>query len=111
MLNITKVELEKDSNPDIHLFIERGMKGGISYINKTYSKANNEYCPDYDKNKPKVYINDLDMNNLYGKAMGEYLPYGGFKWVKVNYETINRVLNGYLILYKAIIVYMDIFWK
>ena len=34
MLNITKVELEKDSNPDIHLFIERGMKGGISYINK-----------------------------------------------------------------------------
>ena len=73
MLNITKVELEKDSNPDIHLFIERGMKGGISYINKTYSKANNEYCPDYDKNKPKVYINDLDMNNLYGKAMGEYL--------------------------------------
>ena len=51
------------------------------------------------------------MNNLYGKAMGEYLPYGGFKWVKVNYETINRVLNGYLILYKAIIVYMDIFWK
>ena len=111
MLNITKVELEKDSNPDIHLFIERGMKGGISYINKMYSKANNEYCPDYDKNKPKVYINDLDMNNLYGKAMGKYLPYGGFKWVKVNYETINRVLNGYLILYKAIIVYMDIFWK
>ena len=54
MLNITKVELEKDSNPDIHLFIERGMKGGISYINKRYSKANNEYCPDYDKNKPKV---------------------------------------------------------
>ena len=43
------------------------MRGGISYINKRYSKANNEYCPDYDKNKPKVYINYLDMNNLYGK--------------------------------------------
>ena len=111
MLKMTKVELEKISNPDMHFFIERGMRGGISYINKRYSKANNEYCPDYDKNKPKVYINDLDMNNLYGKAMGEYLAYGGFKWVKVNYETINRVLNGYLILYKAIIVYMDIFWK
>ena len=33
------------------------------------------------------------MNNLYGDAMSEYLPYGGFKWVKVNNETVNRVLN------------------
>ena len=24
----------------------------------------------------------LDMNNLYGWAMSEYLPYGGFKWLK-----------------------------
>ena len=28
------------------------------------------------------------MNNLYGQAMSEYLPYGGFKWIKVNNETI-----------------------
>ena len=33
------------------------------------------------------------MNNLYGHAMSEYLPYGGFKWVKVNNESVNRVLN------------------
>ena len=25
--------------------------------------------------------------------MSDYLPYGGFKWVKVNNETVNRVLN------------------
>ena len=93
MLKMTKVELEKIINPDIHLFIDKGMRGGISYINKRYSKANNEYCPDYDKNKSKVYINCLDMNNLYGKAMSEYLPYGGFKWVKVNNEVVNRILN------------------
>ena len=48
MLKVTKVELEKISNADMHLFVERGMRGGISYINKRYSKANNEYCPDYD---------------------------------------------------------------
>ena len=75
-LKVTKVELEKISNADMHLFIEKGMRGGISYISKNYSKANNEYCPDYDKNKPKIYINYFDMNNLYGKAMSQYLPYG-----------------------------------
>ena len=25
--------------------------------------------------------------------MSQYLPYGGFKWVKVNNKTINRILN------------------
>ena len=33
------------------------------------------------------------MNNLYGDAMSQYLPYGGFKWVKVNNELVNRILN------------------
>ena len=35
----------------------------------------------------------LDMNNLYGDTISEYLPYGGFKWVKVNNETVSRILN------------------
>ena len=35
----------------------------------------------------------LDMTNLYGDAISEYLLYGGFKWVKVNNKTINRILN------------------
>ena len=92
MLKMTKIELEKISNADIHLFIQRGMRGEISYINKRYSKVINEYYPDYDKNKPKVYINYLDINNLYGKAMSEYFRYGGFERVKVN-NGLNRVLN------------------
>ena len=33
------------------------------------------------------------MNNLYGGAMSEYLPYGGFKWVEVNNKVISRILN------------------
>ena len=33
------------------------------------------------------------MSNLYGKAMSKYLPYGGFKWVEVNNESINKALN------------------
>ena len=82
MLKTTKVELEKISDPDKCIFIEKGMRGGISYINKRYSKANNEYCSDYDSKKPKKYITYLDMNNLYGYAMSQYLPYANFKWVK-----------------------------
>ena len=63
---MTKVELEKISDDDMHLFIEKGMRGGISYINKRFRKANNEYCPDYDRTKPEKYITYLDMNSLYG---------------------------------------------
>ena len=33
------------------------------------------------------------MNNLYGSAMNEYLPCGGFKCVKTTKETVNRILN------------------
>ena len=69
------------------------MRGGASYISEKYSEANNKYCPNYDKNKPKVYINYLNMNNLYGYSISEYLPYGGFKWVEVNNQTVNRILN------------------
>ena len=93
MLKMTKVELEKIINPDMHIFIERCMRGGPSYISKSHGEANNEYCPNYDKNKPKVYINYLGMNNLYGDAMSEYLPYGSFKWVNINNEAVNRILN------------------
>ena len=49
LLKMTKVELEKISGADMHLFVEKGMRGGISYINKRYSKANSKYCPDYNK--------------------------------------------------------------
>ena len=102
MLKMTKVELEKISDPDMHLFIEKGMRGGISYINKRYSEANNENCPNYDNEKPKRYINYLDMNNLYGYAMSQYLPYADFRWVK-NIDKIKQKLvniksnssNGY----------------
>ena len=33
------------------------------------------------------------MNNLYGSAMSEYLPYGGFKLVENDNETVNKILN------------------
>ena len=34
MLKLTKAELEKISDPDKYIIIEKGLRGGISYINK-----------------------------------------------------------------------------
>ena len=36
----------------------------------------------YDKKKKPSYIQYLDANNLYGKAMTEKLPVRGFKWME-----------------------------
>ena len=82
MLKMTGVKLEKISDIDKYLFIEKGLRGGISYIAKRCAKANNKYMNDYDPKKPSQFITYLDMNNLYGWAMSEYLPYEGFKWLK-----------------------------
>ena len=65
-----------------YLFIEKGLRGRISYIAKRYAKANNKYINDYDPKKPSTFISCLDMNNLYGWAVSEYLPCGRFKWLK-----------------------------
>ena len=40
----------------MHLFIEKGMRGGISYIAKRHSRANNKYMKCYDKGKQSKYI-------------------------------------------------------
>ena len=66
MLKMTDIKLEKISDIDQYLFIEKGLRGGISYIAKRHSKANNEYCPDYYPKKPSTFISFLDMNNLFG---------------------------------------------
>ena len=68
---MTEVKLETISDPYKYIFFEQGIRGGISYINKRYREASK-------------YVNILyfDMNNLYGHAMSQYLPYANFKWVK-----------------------------
>ena len=51
MLKMTDVKWEEVSDIDKYLFIEKGLRGGIS-----------------------TFISYLDMNNLYGWAMSQYLP-------------------------------------
>ena len=46
------------------------------------AKANNKYMKDYNLKKPLAFTTYLDVNNLFGWAMSNYLPYGRFKWLK-----------------------------
>ena len=81
MLKMTNIKLELMTDVDMFQFIEKGMRGGVSYIAHRYRKANNKYMLDYDPKQPSKHIIYLDANNLYGYAMSQYLPTGNFKWL------------------------------
>ena len=67
---MTGIELQKIDTIDMHLFLEKEMRSGISYISKRYSKI--------DTNRT---IMDWDANNLYGWAMSQSLPVSDFKFL------------------------------
>ena len=81
LLKYTAIELELLTDYDQHLFIEKGMRGGISMASKRHAKANNPGVPGYDPSEEHNHIMYYDANNLYGWAMSQPLPYSGFKWV------------------------------
>ena len=88
MLKMTKIKLELVTDIDMYQFIEKGLRGGTSYIANRFSEANNKYMENYNENLPSKYIMYLDANNLYGWAMSQYLPTGNFKWLTK--EQINK---------------------
>ena len=73
---MTGIKLEKINNIDVHLFLEKGMRGGISHILKRYSESKENA-----KHSDDISIMYWDANNLYGWAMIQDLPYKGFKFL------------------------------
>ena len=85
MLKMAGIELELISDSDIHLCIDKGIIGGISYIAKRFSKVN-KYIKSYGNKKPSKYIMYLDANNLYGwPLISIYLSWSVFtlQWIQM----------------------------
>ncbi len=82
-LKMTKIKLELLQDIDMHLFVEKMLRGGISMIPNKHAIANNKYMSNYDKTKPSSYILYVDANALYSKSMLEPLPVDCFRWASV----------------------------
>jgi len=98
------------------LFLEQGIRGGLVQASERYCRANNPKTPGYDAEKPPSWLVYQDCkythnaytiinyitnfkpilagNNLYGYAMGEYMPYGGFKWYEGDLDRSLELLDG-----------------
>ena len=93
-LKETGQQLELLCDYDMLMMFERGIRGGMTHIAKRYSEANNKYMQNFDPNKPSKYIQYLDANNLYGWAMSQSLPTGGFKWISnLTKEKVMEILE------------------
>ena len=77
----------------MYLFVEKGIRGGMSFIAHRHSKANNKYLKDFDSTQPSKYILYLDANNLYGWAMNQKLAVGDYKWENVEQWNKERIMN------------------
>ena len=62
MLKMIDMRLAKIMDIDMYLLIEKGLRGGISYIAKRYAKAKNKYMKHYNTKRPSKFITYLHMN-------------------------------------------------
>ena len=80
MLKISKIKLEKISDPEISEFFRKSIRGGMSFIatrkaKSDYKNSNVENCK-----KRMTHIRYIDGNNLYGSQMLFDLPTEDYKF-------------------------------
>ncbi|KAK5637821.1 hypothetical protein RI129_000195 [Pyrocoelia pectoralis] len=92
MLKITGIKLELLTDIDQIMFIESGIRGGVTQCSTRYASANNEYMSDgFNPERETNYLMYFDINSLYGATMCEALPYADFSFVD-HFEALD-ILN------------------
>ena len=72
-----KEPIELLTDNDMYTFFEGGIRGGLTFVNKHYVVS--------DENTELLYI---DINNLYGWALSQKLPYSELEWVHTGLDEI-----------------------
>ena len=92
-LLMSGVQLDLFTEQDMHLFIENGLRGGMSTAVHRYSNVSDDANKSDALNELKKSIMYLDANNLYGWAMCQNMPVRNYKWEDVGEWTVDRI-NG-----------------
>ena len=83
MMKMTECELQLLSDSEMYRMLNNSLRGGISMITGRYARANNPRLGlEYNPTEEEKHLLYWDANNLYGWAMSQHLPYGGFRWMK-----------------------------
>uniref|UniRef100_A0A069DLV9 Conserved uncharacterized protein n=1 Tax=Clytia hemisphaerica TaxID=252671 RepID=A0A069DLV9_9CNID len=78
---MSNIYLKIITDIDQYQEIEGGIRDGVSNITTRHASSNNPNEPDFDPTRPDEHLVYWDANNLYGYAMSQYLPTGGFTWL------------------------------
>ena len=89
----SQVVLQLFTDVNHYLFVMKGIRGGLSMVSKRYAKANNEYVGNFNPGKIRTFLIDFDANNLYGKAMKDFLPHSGFRWMTDQELSLEYILG------------------
>ena len=92
-LKEAKVKLDLSTAIGILIMVEKGIRGG--HVIYRYTKANNKYMKDYDKNKESSYLQYCDVNNSYGLAISQKVPENNFDWIKDSSQFNEYFIKNY----------------